>query len=146
MSIVSAIRKAIDKKNAGGWEKWPQLYWAIDLHGTVIVPTYNTDCTVEFYPNAQNVLKQLTLRSDMMLILWTGTHKDHIDKYIEQMKLVGIKFDAINENPKCEEDELRNISQKIYFDILLDDKAGFAPSVEWFTVEEELRKYNLYYT
>ena len=76
MSIIQSINNAVRKKEEGGWKRWSQLFWAIDLHGTIIRATYNNDSKMDFYPNAQYVLKHLSHRNDMMLILWTGTYKN----------------------------------------------------------------------
>ena len=43
----------------------------------------------------------------------------------------GIKFDYINENPLEVNSELSDFSKKFYFNILLDDKAGFYPKEDW---------------
>ena len=69
MSIVQSIDNAVRKKDIGGWGRWPQLFWAIDLHDTIIKATYDNDTMMDFYPNARRVLERLSWRSDMMLIL-----------------------------------------------------------------------------
>ncbi len=132
------IKKAFSDKKTRNWNK---LYVSIDLHDTIIEGKYNLHNEgAKFFPNAVNVLKKFTDRSDIVLVLWTSSHDVSINEQIEKMKALGIKFDFINENPDVPSNELCNFDKKFYFNILLDDKAGFDGWSDWFWIEETLRE------
>lgn len=134
------IKRAFSDKKKRNWDR---LYVAIDLHDTIIEGKYNLKNEgANFFPNAVNVLKNWTERKDMILILWTSSHDQSVQEQIERMKKLGIKFDYINSNPDVPSNELCNFKDKFYFNILLDDKAGFDGPTDWFKIEESLRSIN----
>ena len=140
MSISHAIEVAFEKKRVRGWEKFPRLFVAIDLHDVIIPGTYtlNNDGR-QFYPYAKEVLQWLTRRKDMCLILFTSSHKKQIEDVRSWMKQDGIVFDYANENPECPNNELCDFSKKWFMDIMLEDKAGFE-SGDWLEIKETLIK------
>ena len=122
------IDKAIARMRQKNWDK---IYIAIDLHGTIIKPTYSEDNVFEYYSGAKECLKMLSDRKDVCIILWTSTHSFFIDNALERFMQDGIQFDYVNENPEVENTILQDFSSKFHFDILLDDKAGFDPLTDW---------------
>lgn len=139
MALKHAIERAFRKKIQGGWHKWPFMYWAIDLHDVIIPGTYtkNNDGR-EFYPNAKEVLKWLSDREDMKIILYTSSHDESAKEILEWMKGFGIEFDYFNENPECPNNMLCNFNKKFYFDMMLEDKAGFEGMEDWLTIKQTL--------
>lgn len=133
-SIEQAFR---DKKERG----WQKLYWFIDLHGTIIEGKYNKfNVGANFYPNATKVLANLSKRDDIVLVLWTSSHKESIDRLLPVFDFYGIKFKYINENPECENTELCDFSKKPYFNVVIDDKGFFNAKIGWLIIEQELRR------
>lgn len=140
MSLERAILKAFQKKAKFGWKKYKSLYWAIDLHDVIIPGTYTRNNEGrQFYPFAEEVLKWFTDRKDMCIILYTSSHKDSIYDILSWLGNFGICFDYVNENPECENSDLCDFSSKIYFDILLEDKAGFYGMEDWKNIKETLQ-------
>ena len=132
------IQKAFEDKIKRNWEK---IYFCIDLHDVVIEGKYNRlNEGAQFGPNAVNVLQQLSYRKDIVLILWTSSHDDSVKAILNKMKDSGIEFRYVNENPECPNTELCDFNKKLYFNILLDDKAGFSIDSDWFLVESELKR------
>ena len=130
--IQTAIKTAFRKKRERGWDKWPKLFWAIDLHDVILPGTYTRDNeNRKLYPDAQQVLQWLTTRKDMCIILYTSSHPDSIQDVLIWLKEQGIVFDYVNENPECPNNELCDFSSKFYMDILLEDKAGFEGKTDW---------------
>lgn len=114
-------------------KEYYETYWAFDLHGTIIKPTYDETIKVEYYPFAKEALVLLSKRPDIKMILWTSSYPQEIIDYIAQFEKDGIHFDDINKNPEISS---RNgnfgyYEDKFYFNILFDDKAGFDPDKEW---------------
>jgi hypothetical protein len=135
---MKSIIKAFTDREARGWTK---LYFAIDLHDTIIEGKYNLhNDGAQFFPNAVKVLRNLSARADVYLILWTSSHRGAVNEQIVRMEKEDIIFDAINENPDQQNTELCDFSQKFYFNVLLDDKAGFDGNTDWFEIEEDMRK------
>lgn len=133
---VFNIEKAFRKKKDKGWD---YLYWAIDLHDTIIKGRYTRmNDNPEFYPYAKDVLQNLSNRTDTKLILWTSSHNKPIDDILKWFESQNIHFDFINSNLDCQSNNVQNFEKKFYFNILLDDKAGWSGDTDWKIVREEL--------
>jgi hypothetical protein len=50
----------------------------------------------------------------------------------------GIVIDYVNENPECVDTKLATFTDKFYFNVILDDKAGFEGDTDWALVSSEL--------
>jgi hypothetical protein len=123
--IYASVKNAYVKKIERGYNF---LCWAIDLHGTIALPSYDKDEEiVEFYPGAIEALRYMSESDAHRLILWTSTHPHKYDMVLAQLGEFGVHFDYINENPEFKSNSLCDFSEKFAFDILLDDKAGFVP-------------------
>jgi hypothetical protein len=115
-------------------KEWYETYWAIDLHGTIIKPTYkDPSWPAEYYPYAKLAMQLLSKRPDIKLILWTSSFPSEIEEYLKLLEKDEIHFDAVNENPGISSNNgnFGYYEKKFYFNILLDDKAGFNPEKEW---------------
>lgn len=125
------------------YKGWPEIYWAIDLHGTIIPSgKSSTDQTdhLQFYPHAKEVLQWLCNRKDIMTILWTSTPPSRMDSVLAWFYDNGITFTFVNENTHAR-NTLRSVfDKKFYFSILLDDRAGFEPETDWLAIKKELKR------
>ena len=120
---------------------WPEVYFCIDLHGTIIPGgKHSADKTdeLEFYPHAKEVLQWLTKRNDIILILWTSTPRDRIGVVWDFLVENGIWFNYWNENPHAKDTPRSCFEKKPYFNVLLDDRAGFEPYTDWELIKNEL--------
>ena len=126
---------AIEKMFKESFKKeWYETYWVFDLHGTIVKRTYkDKNAPIEYYPFADMVLRLLTQRDDIKLILWTSTFPSEIDRYLMQFEADFIHFDHVNSNPhiSSRNGNFGYYDEKFYFNLLFDDKAGFDPKVEW---------------
>jgi len=97
-----------------------------------------------YYPEAKELLQELTARPDVCLILYTCSHPPEIEFYLKNFAAHNIKFDYINENPEVKTGvgEFGCYDKKPYFNILFDDKAGFLPS-EIPMIRAEFKKHSL---
>lgn len=109
------------------------IYVFVDIHGTVVKPNYSTtELPTEFYYNAKGALQALSKRPDVRLIMYTCSHYEDLVKYQNFFSANGIKFDYINENPECVTGTgYGNYDKKPFYNILLDDRAGFEPETDW---------------
>jgi hypothetical protein len=136
------IDKAYQLKKERNWE---YVYWCIDLHNTIIKTLYTNGLgyekikNPEFFPCAEEVLQYLTNKKDVVLILWTSSHQNEIENIDRLLKEHGIRFDHFNNNP-IEQNNGWSVfdTGKFYFNILLDDKAGFDGNTDWIKIKEEL--------
>lgn len=115
-------------------KEWYETYWVIDIHSTVIEPSYDlNDKSVNYYNFAKEVLRILTAREDIKLIMWTSSYPQEIEEYVKQFKEDDIIFDNINENPDISSNNgnFGFYDKKFYFNVLFDDKAAFRPNIEW---------------
>lgn len=139
--IVKAIRKAFD---IARFKQWDKTYWAIDIHDTMIKPNWSvTSIPTEFYPLAKEVMQEISQRKDIVRILYTCSHPYEITKYLEYFKSHDIFFDYINENPEVINEKYGWYDKKPYFNVLLEDKAGFDPATDWEIIREELKNNRL---
>lgn len=133
-AIIRMFKRSFEKE-------WYETYWAFDLHGTIVKPNYRKDkVDVKYYPYAKETLRLLTKRKDVIMILWTSSFPEEITQYVKQFEKDGIHFDNINQNPEISS---RNgnfgyYQDKFYFNVLFEDKAGFNPEIDWFTVYDYL--------
>ena len=132
------IQKSLETKVE---RNWSVIYWAIDAHGTMFLP-YHTH--LEFYPGAVEVLRFISQRDDMKVILWTSSHAPEIRDMMKMFALSEIKISIVNDNPFEANSVRACFDEKFYFNILLDDKAGFDPLVDWDVVKGELIRLGLW--
>lgn len=112
--------------------KWDRTYWAVDLHGTLIRPNYRDDeLPTLYYTDALESMRLLTVRPDVRLIMYTCSWPEEIKRYLDKFRTDGIHFDHVNKNPEVESEGYGHYEDKPYFNVLLDDKAGFDPDLHW---------------
>src|SRR6187431_2461824 len=122
-------------------KKWPKTYWAFDIHGTILKPNYKRDeISREFYPNAKEVMQQLSKREDIVRILYTCSYPIEIEQYIAYFKEHDIHFDYINRNPEVTGGGYGYYEDKFYFNVLMDDKAGFDGEGDWKLILDLLQR------
>lgn len=135
-SISQLITHAFEQKII---RKWDKLYWAIDLHETVIEGKYNRfNEGANIFPDAKEVLDYLYHSKSHKTMLWTSSWNDAVDDILKRYDL---KFHYFNENPECPSTDLCNFSKKPYFNIMLDDKGGFEPETDWLEIKNTLTKF-----
>lgn len=128
------IQRAFESKAKRGWNT---LYVCVDLHGTLIRPYHDK---IEFYDYAPDVINWFNNRPDFKVILWTSSHQKEIDEFLTLAKEFCLRFDFVNGNPMEGNSPRANFDQKFYFNILLDDKAGFDPETDWEKIINELKR------
>ena len=135
MSVLKSFGKAFAEKKSKNWDK---IYVLVDLHDTIIRGVHRKDEPYLWYDWSRIALKMLSMREDVSLILWTGTHAETIDGFLSEMKKRGIHFDYVNENPEAEDNEFYCGRGKLYFNVGIDDRFGFDPETEWKDIVEYL--------
>lgn len=136
--VTRAMQKAFDLAKDRGWDK---TYWAFDIHDTMIVPNYEFgNIPTEFYPLAKEVMQQISKRKDVCLILYTCSHPNEIEQYLELFKANNIHFEYINKNPEVESKGYGHYEDKFYINVLFEDKAGFDAKEDWALVQEKLNE------
>ena len=97
-----------------------------DFFDTVDVP-------VEIFE--KETLDYLFSSNDHSTILWTSSYNDSA---FDVCNRFGLKFHHFNVNPECPNTEICDFERKLYFNFLLDDKAGFDPYSDWKEIYETL--------
>lgn len=132
MSIVSRIKSSFNLMKKRNWEK---IYVAVDIHETVLVPSYYNTEKFKYYPLAKKTLQMLSERKDVCLILWTSTWDDTANViYRGHFQRNNINFPYINENPECTNNDLACFNKKFYFDVGIDDRCGFNAKYGWLPI------------
>jgi len=123
--------------------EWYETYWAFDIHGTILVPTFRKDSyDSDFYPWAKETLQLLSKRPDIIMILYTSSYPEEIEHYNKVFKENHIRFKYINENPDIDsaKGNFGYYDDKFYFNVLFEDKAGFDPETEWKPIFDFMHK------
>jgi hypothetical protein len=129
-AIENCLRHAEEKK-------WDKTYWAFDIHGTILKPNYKRDeISREFYPGAVEAMQLITKRKDIIRILYTCSYPHEIEQYLKYFKEHDIHFDYINENPEITDGGYGYYKDKFYFNVLMDDKAGFDGETDWLEIKK----------
>ena len=137
--LEKTITKAFEMATARNWQK---IFVAIDIHDTVVVSNYSGNkIPTVFYPNAKEVLQYLSSRQDVVLIMFTSSHPHEMQKYEEFFESQNIHFKFINENPDCPSTGYGCYDRKFYFNVLIEDKAGFDAENGWAEVMQEFQKH-----
>lgn len=130
--IDLAIKRAFEKARQRGWK---HIFFAFDIHDTIVKANYDKNILpTEMYEYSENVLKYISSRKDIIMIIYTCSHPEELAKYIHFFNQKEIYFQYSNENPMILTDNKGYgcYDKKMYFDILCDDKAGFDPIKEWY--------------
>ena len=123
--------------------EWPYVYWFIDVHETMLEPDWNKHLKVKtFYPNSKKLLREISKRDDVKMVMYTCSHPVEIDDYLSFFKENDINFDFVNENPETTNTKYGDFTKKPYMNVILDDKAGFEAKRDWYLIESELAKYD----
>ena len=134
--IEHAIKSAFKKRKERGWDK---TYVMIDVHDTILKGEYSSAQSYDPPKEAVEVLKWLSDRKDMVIIIWTSSYAKDYQKLKEWFwDTHQIKFDYHNENPECGNTEYAEFTTKPYFNILIEDKCGFQMETDWKKVKDTL--------
>lgn len=135
------ITRAIENCLKHAQEKnWGKTYWAFDIHGTMLKPTFKQGViSKEFYPYAKEVMQLLSKDKSIVRILYTCSYPHEIKEYIEYFAQHDIHFDSINKNPDVADGGYGYYQDKFYFNVLMDDKAGFDGETDWKNIYDLLK-------
>jgi hypothetical protein len=136
--VTRGIENCLRHAKERGWKK---TYWAFDIHGTIVKPNFRRDeISREFYPGAVDVMQELSKRNEIVKILYTCSYPFEIQQYLEYFKQHGIHFDYINQNPEIPDGGYGYYQNKFYFNVLMDDKAGFDGETDWLEIKKIIDK------
>lgn len=127
LSITNLFEKAFKVMKARNWEK---IYVVVDIHETMVEPTWTIDRSYDYYPFAQKALQLLSKRKDVYLIQWSSSNSENNQEYFKQFTKDGILFDSINCNKEVCSTDYADFDSKLYMNVGLDDKFGFEPK-DW---------------
>lgn len=129
--ISTAVRAAYTKMAE---RKWDSIYYLLDLHGTVFIPDYEGH-SFKAYESASNGLKRICALPETKLIIWSSVREADKEMYIKELCKLGVpreKIIGFNVNPLEDKPTLvGDFSEKPYFSVIVDDKAGFSPYGDW---------------
>ncbi len=86
------------------------------------------------------MLQRLSKRKDVTLILYTCSHPHEIVEYLKFFEDNEIHFKYVNENLDCPNTAFGCFDKKFYYNIMLEDKAGFDASEDWDEIDEALNE------
>lgn len=124
-------------------QNYNKIFVALDIHETIMKPTWSCNLSENFYKYAKKSLQLLSKNKNVCLIIWSCSTDENNVKYKSFFKENNIHIDYINENPEIKSEYYANFETKLYFDVGMDDKFGFKPK-EWFFIYYYLILRNLF--
>ena len=128
MGLISYIEKVFNELNRGSFKC---VYIMIDVHNTILRPSFDKKETFEYFPYAKETLKLLSDNENVKLIMWTSSYDDKIKMYLKHFEENGIIFNFVNENKEYGNVSFACFDTKFYYDIGIDDKFGFDAENDW---------------
>ena len=137
MKTISQIfDTAFATKARRGWEF---IFVIVDIHETILLPTWSEERSEEYYPLAKECLQMLSDMPDVYLIQWSSSSPENNNKYFNKFIEDDINFNDVNENSVVTSTEYADFDSKLYMNVIMDDKAGFEPS-DWIELHAYLLK------
>ena len=133
MSIIKAIERAYRTMEERGWDT---IYWAVDLHGVCLKSNYEQGGYTWHNFWAKKVMKLISDKPENHIILWSSVHDDEKRAIVDFFWREGIVVQGFNSNIYEKNTKVSCFDEKFYFSVLLDDKAGFDPDVDWKAIWE----------
>ncbi|MCK9435086.1 MAG: hypothetical protein M0R32_09785 [Candidatus Cloacimonetes bacterium] len=132
---MKSIYQLFDRQFSLKKEKnWDVLSIAVDWHDTLMPSTYTKENQIgesQYYPYCLEALQRLSARNDIHLVLFTSSYPKHYQYLLDDLEENGIHIHSVNANPDEKDTKTGDFSKKFYFNILLDDRAGFQPETDW---------------
>lgn len=131
--ILETFKRELKKMSSRGWD---QIYVMVDIHDTIFKACYREPERLEWLGKSKEALQKLSEDKRFKLILWSSSYDRILEKYLKVFKENKIYFDYVNVNPEVHDDDLGCFQKKPYFNIIIDDKAGFEES-DWEVILKE---------
>lgn len=128
MGLISYIEKVFNGLNNGSFKC---IYIMVDVHNTILKPTFDKKETFEYFPYAKETLQLLSEKENIKLIMWTSSYHEKIQMYLKHFEENGIIFNFVNENKEYGNVSFACFDTKFYYDIGIDDKFGFDAEHDW---------------
>lgn len=140
MNLIKYIKNVLDNRERNGYE---YIYFLIDVHNTILIPSFDNEETFRYYKNAKEALQMLSNCKFIKMIMWTSSYPEKIRMYLNHFKENGINFDFANENPLISNGSFGCFNSKFFYDIGIDDKFGFEPENDWSLIIETIKPFVL---
>lgn len=135
--ISDAVKQAYLCAKERGWDK---IYIAVDIHNTIADSNYKNTMP-DILDEAKDAISKINkFFPEIVLILWSSCYEKDYEKYMTYFHNNGMSFAYFNENPEVKNSETGDFSIKFYFNVLVEDKAGFVKS-DWKYLLESISKY-----
>jgi len=141
MSTIRGIKRAYEKANKNGHQN---IYWAVDLHDTCFLATYQQYVYEWINPHVKDALLRLAAHPETHLILWSSVAETEKELILKFFADAGIRISGFNKNPLERGNETSHFHEKFYVSILVDDKAGF-DHAEWLEIPDFVDQIRLEY-
>lgn len=128
MGLISYIEKVFNGLNNGSFKC---IYIMVDVHNTILKPTFDKKETFEYFPYAKETLQLLSEKENIKLIMWTSSYDEKIQMYLKHFEENRIIFNFVNENKEYGNVSFACFDTKFYYDIGIDDKFGFDAEHDW---------------
>ena len=128
MRLISYIEKVFNGLNNGSFKC---IYIMVDVHNTILKPTFDKKETFEYFPYAKETLQLLSGKENIKLIMWTSSYDEKIQMYLKHFEENGIIVNFVNENKEYGNVSFACFDTKFYYDIGIDDKFGFDAEHDW---------------
>lgn len=132
---ICNIKKTFEDYRSKGWDR---IFVLVDVHGTLI-PSGEHENFSFICQTAKEVLQWMSRRPEFRIILWTSSYPNEICMLCAWLSQQGVFIDYLNENPEAKDTARACFTRKPYYNIVIDDRAGFEPASDWAAIKRELQ-------
>jgi len=133
MNLCNLKKSFADYQTKG----WDRLFVLVDVHGTITPSGQHAEFTF-INEAAKEVLQWFSKREECRLILWTSSYPDEVNAFKNWLSKHGIHIYYTNENPEAKDTPRACFDKKPYYNIVIDDRAGFEPATDWVELKCQL--------
>ena len=133
MNLCNLKKTFADYKTKG----WDRIFVLVDVHATII-PSGAHDNFTFINEACKEVLQWWSKREEVRLILWTSSYPAETDRLKKWLAGHGIFIYYINQNPEAKDTPRASFASKMYYNIVIDDRAGFEPETDWAEMKRQL--------
>jgi hypothetical protein len=128
------LKKTFEDYAKKGWDR---IFVLLDVHGTII-PSGTHESFEFINPECKEVLQWMSRRPEFRLIFWTSSYDAETLALRAWLFKNDVLIDYVNANPEAKDTSRACFDKKPYYNLVIDDRAGFEPETDWAALKQEL--------
>lgn len=121
--LLSNFKTIVANRLLQEWQAYGKIIIAVDFDDTIYKWKIGDTEVINFVTHVLKEAKSV----GALIVIFTACNPDRFDFIKEYCKQIGLEVDSINSNPINL--PYGNNGSKIYYNILIDDRAGFSEAI-----------------